>query len=174
MPQHIADLTSWVAIGARTTESQVHRELASGLSAPVGFKNSTDGSTQIAVDAVLSARLPEAAAVESSPDEAKRLRLVVVGRPNVGKSTLINRWLGEERVLVFDAPGTTRDSIEIPFDHPTGAFVLIDTAGVRRKGRVDDVVEKFSVVKSLAAMETADVAVLVIDAAEGHTAPHSA
>jgi GTP-binding protein len=120
-----------------------------------------------ALDAVLSARLPEAAAVETAPDEAKRLRLVVVGRPNVGKSTLINRWLGEERVLVFDAPGTTRDSIEIPFDHPSGAFVLIDTAGVRRKGRVDDVVEKFSVVKSLAAMETADVAVLIIDAAEG-------
>lgn len=100
-------------------------------------------------------------------DQSARLRLVVVGRPNVGKSTLVNRWLGEERQVVFDAPGTTRDAIEIPFDHPSGRFTLIDTAGVRRKGRVEGVVEKFSVVKSLAAMASAHVAVLLIDAREG-------
>ncbi len=98
---------------------------------------------------------------------AKRMRVAVIGRPNVGKSTLVNRWLGEERQVVFDAPGTTRDAIEIPFDHDVGRFMLIDTAGVRRKGKVENVVEKFSVVKALEAIDSADVAVVVIDAAEG-------
>ena len=101
------------------------------------------------------------------PYVAGRVRLAVIGRPNVGKSTLINRWLGETRQVVFDAPGTTRDSIEIPLQHAVGDFLLVDTAGVRRKGRVDGVVEKFSVVKALQAMREADVAVLVIDAQEG-------
>jgi GTP-binding protein len=101
------------------------------------------------------------------PYVAGRVRLAVIGRPNVGKSTLINRWLGETRQVVFDAPGTTRDSIEIPLGHAVGNFMLVDTAGVRRKGRVDGVVEKFSVVKALQAMREADVAVLVIDAQEG-------
>ena len=95
------------------------------------------------------------------------MRVAVIGRPNVGKSTLINRWLGEDRQVVFDAPGTTRDAIEIPFDHDVGRFTLIDTAGVRRKGKVDDTVEKFSIVKALAAIDSADVAVIVIDASEG-------
>src|SRR4029453_12661650 len=91
-----------------------------------------------------------------------RIRVAVIGRPNVGKSTLVNRWLGEERQVVFDAPGTTRDAIEIPFDHDVGRFTLIDTAGVRRKGKVEDVVEKFSVVKALAAIEWAEARVGVI------------
>ncbi len=114
----------------------------------------------------VAARLPAEDLAPDTADDA-RIRLVVVGRPNVGKSTLVNRWLGEERQVVFDAPGTTRDSIEIPFDHATGQFVLIDTAGVRRKGRVEGVIEKFSVVKSLSAMASAHVAVLVIDGREG-------
>jgi GTP-binding protein len=109
----------------------------------------------------------DAAPAQIDSADADRIRVAVIGRPNVGKSTLINRWLGEERQIVFDAPGTTRDAIEIPFDHDVGRFMLIDTAGVRRKGKVDDVVEKFSVVKALAAMDSANVAVLVIDAAEG-------
>ena len=118
-----------------------------------------------ALEATVLAQLPPA--TESvAADEEQRMRVAVIGRPNVGKSTLINRWLGEERQVVFDAPGTTRDAIEIPFDHDVGRFVLIDTAGVRRKGKVDDVVEKFSVVKALAAIDSADVAVVVIDAAE--------
>ncbi len=104
----------------------------------------------------------------AAPDDSdSRIRVAVIGRPNVGKSTLINRWLGEERQVVFDAPGTTRDAIEIPFDHAAGRFTLIDTAGVRRKGRTEDVVEKFSVVKALDAIDSADVAVIVIDASEG-------
>jgi len=120
-----------------------------------------------ALAATIARHLPTEPPAEPGQQDVPRLRLVVIGRPNVGKSTLINRWLGEERQVVFDAPGTTRDAIEIPFDHAMGAFVLIDTAGVRRKGRVDDVVEKFSIVKCLAAMDTADVAVLLVDAREG-------
>jgi len=113
------------------------------------------------------AALPAPEAPSESMVGDARIRLAVVGRPNVGKSTLVNRWLGEERVVVFDEPGTTRDAIEIAFDHRFGKFVLIDTAGIRRKGRVEAVVEKFSVVKSLAALESAHVAVLLIDAREG-------
>ena len=110
---------------------------------------------------------PSDVVVTGEGDGDKRMRVAVIGRPNVGKSTLVNRWLGEERQVVFDAPGTTRDAIEIPFDHDVGRFTLIDTAGVRRKGKVEDVVEKFSVVKALAAIDSADVAVVVIDAAVG-------
>ncbi len=120
-------------------------------------------------EALLS-QLPRAegsSLVDDAGDTDARMRVAVIGRPNVGKSTLINRWLGEERLVVFDAPGTTRDAIEIPFDHDVGRFTLIDTAGVRRKGKVDDTVEKFSIVKALAAIDSADVAVVVIDASEG-------
>jgi GTP-binding protein len=118
-------------------------------------------------EAVLSVLPPLDIVVQDESDARDRMRVAVIGRPNVGKSTLVNRWLGEERQVVFDAPGTTRDSIEIPFDHDVGRFMLIDTAGVRRKGKVENVVEKFSVVKALAAIDSADVAVVVIDAAEG-------
>lgn len=95
------------------------------------------------------------------------VHVAVVGRPNVGKSTLINRMLGEERQVVFDMPGTTKDAIDIPFHRDGTDYVLIDTAGVRRKGRVDEITEKFSVVKALQAMERAHVVILVIDATEG-------
>ncbi len=124
------------------------------------------GRGMAALQQVLLDALPNA--VDSPVLDAgpKRMRVAVIGRPNVGKSTLVNRWLGEERQVVFDAPGTTRDAIEIPFDHDVGRFTLIDTAGVRRKGKVEDVVEKFSVVKALDAIESADVAVVVIDASE--------
>lgn len=94
-------------------------------------------------------------------------RIAVVGRPNVGKSTLVNRMLGEERVVVFDMPGTTRDSIYIPFQRREKNYVLIDTAGVRKRGRVVEVVEKFSVVKALQAISDSHVALVVIDASEG-------
>lgn len=93
--------------------------------------------------------------------------VAVIGRPNVGKSTLVNAFLGDDRCVVFDEPGTTRDSIYIPFERDDQRYVLIDTAGIRRKGRVQDVVEKFSVVKALDAMVAAEVALLVIDATEG-------
>ena len=92
------------------------------------------------------------------------IKIAIVGRPNVGKSTLTNRLLGEERVVVFDMPGTTRDSIYIDMERDGQTYVLIDTAGVRRRGRIDMVVEKFSVIKTLQAIEDANVVLLVIDA----------
>ena len=99
--------------------------------------------------------------------EPDGVRVAVVGRPNVGKSTLVNRLIDEERQVVFDMPGTTKDAIDIPFTKDGNDYVLIDTAGVRRKGKVSEVTEKFSVVKALQAMERAHVVILVIDASEG-------
>ncbi|MBS9438386.1 ribosome biogenesis GTPase Der [Photorhabdus noenieputensis] len=95
------------------------------------------------------------------------LKLAIVGKPNVGKSTLTNRILGEERVVVYDMPGTTRDSIYIPMERNGREYVLIDTAGVRKRGKVTETVEKFSVIKTLQAIEDANVVLLVIDAREG-------
>lgn len=95
--------------------------------------------------------------------------IAIVGRPNVGKSTLVNRLLGEERVVVFDEPGTTRDSIYIPFERNGQKFTLIDTAGMRRRSKIALAVEKFSVIKSLQAIEKANVVIYLIDAAEGVT-----
>ncbi|NNG13277.1 MAG: ribosome biogenesis GTPase Der [Halobacteria archaeon] len=104
---------------------------------------------------------------EAEKTAADTLRVAVVGRPNVGKSTLINRMLGEERVLTYDRPGTTRDSIFIPFERDTVAYTLIDTAGVRRKARVKEAIEKFSVIKTLQAIDAASVVILVLDAQSG-------
>ncbi|MEH2922375.1 ribosome biogenesis GTPase Der [Samsonia erythrinae] len=101
-----------------------------------------------------------------NPEELP-IKLAIVGRPNVGKSTLTNRILGEERVVVYDMPGTTRDSIYIPMVRDEREYVLIDTAGVRKRGKVTDTVEKFSVIKTLQAIEDANVVLLVIDAREG-------
>ena len=108
--------------------------------------------------------LPHSLKAEHEPDG---IRVAVVGRPNVGKSTLVNRLIGEERQVGFDMPGTTKDAIDIPFSKDGTDYVLIDTAGVRRKGKVSEVTEKFSVVKALQAMERAHVVILVIDASEG-------
>ena len=92
------------------------------------------------------------------------VRVAVVGRPNVGKSTLVNRLVGEERVLAADQPGTTRDAIRVPFEYDGRPFVLIDTAGVRRRARIDEAIEKFSVIKTLQAIEQAHVVIVVVDA----------
>ncbi|MBV1776068.1 ribosome biogenesis GTPase Der [Burkholderiaceae bacterium DAT-1] len=103
---------------------------------------------------------------EVDPDEAEpdHPRFAIIGRPNVGKSTLVNAILGEERVIAFDQPGTTRDSIEIEFERNDRKYTIIDTAGVRRRAKVYDAIEKFSVVKTMQAIEDANVAVLVLDA----------
>lgn len=106
-------------------------------------------------------------AEEGYRPDAPGIRIGVVGRPNVGKSTLVNRMLGEERVVVYDMPGTTRDSIYIPFERHGATYTLIDTAGVRRRGRVSETVEKFSIVKTLQAIEDSHVVVLLVDAQEG-------
>jgi GTPase len=113
--------------------------------------------------------LPPDSKQEVAEDKNKGIAIAVVGRPNVGKSTLVNRLLGEERVIVFDEPGTTRDSIYIPFERNGRQFTLIDTAGMRRRSKIAETIEKFSVIKSLQAIEKANVVIYLIDAREGIT-----
>jgi len=121
------------------------------------------------VDLALAAlSLPEEG-VEEVEEDPGVIKLAVAGRPNVGKSTLINTWLGEERLVAFDLPGTTRDAISVPFERGGQRFELIDTAGLRRKGQVFEAIEKFSVVKTLQAIESASVVLLLIDATQGVT-----
>jgi len=105
--------------------------------------------------------------IAEAPHENDKIKLAIIGKPNVGKSTLTNRILGEDRVVVFDAPGTTRDSVYIPMEHNGREYTLIDTAGIRRRKNVTDIVEKYSVIKTLRAIEDANVCLLIIDAREG-------
>jgi GTP-binding protein len=124
-----------------------------------------DGVDQV-LDSIL-ARFPQTEAMpESGPGG---LRISVIGRPNVGKSTLINRMLGEDRLLTFDQPGTTRDSITVPFERMGKKYELVDTAGVRRRSHLEDPLEKSSVIKSLQALESSDVIIAVVDASEALT-----
>jgi GTP-binding protein len=137
----------------------------------LGEPRPISASHALGIEALLDqveAKLPEADATESAA-ESEGIRIAVVGRPNVGKSTLVNRMLGEERVVVFDQPGTTRDSVYIPFERHGRPYTLIDTAGIRRRGRVAETVEKFSVIKALQAIEKAHVVIYLIDAREGVT-----
>ena len=120
-----------------------------------------DGIADLVAEAL--APFPEA---EAQADEIGVPKIALVGRPNVGKSTLVNALVGEERVIAFDQPGTTRDSIYVEFEREGKPYILIDTAGVRRKGKVFETVEKFSVIKTLQAIEDANVVVLVLDARE--------
>ena len=113
-------------------------------------------------------QLPELDETEAQPASGI-IKLAVAGRPNVGKSTLINTWLGEERLVAFDLPGTTRDAISVPFERDGQKFELIDTAGLRRRGQVFEAIEKFSVVKTLQAIESANVVLLLLDAEQGVT-----
>jgi GTP-binding protein len=136
-----------------------------GLGEPVAIAASHGRNVHAMITKVLTQfPLPE----EEEEDEAEQnIRVAVVGRPNVGKSTLVNRILGEERVVVFDMPGTTRDSIYIPFERDGQHYTLIDTAGVRRRARIKEVIEKFSIIKTLQAIADANVVVMVLDAREG-------
>jgi GTP-binding protein len=120
------------------------------------------------IDRVLEPLALAMAQAEEAGDPSS-IRLAVAGRPNVGKSTLINTWLGEERLVAFDLPGTTRDAISVPFERGGQKFELIDTAGLRRRGKVFEAIEKFSVVKTLQAIESANVVLLLIDAIQGVT-----
>jgi GTP-binding protein len=137
-----------------------------GLGAPHAISAAHGDGVRLLVDDLL-AELPEEASDEPADQDGPRI--AVVGRPNVGKSTLVNRLLGEERMIVSDEPGTTRDAIEVPFERDGKRYVLVDTAGVRRRGRVVEAVEKFSIVKTMQAIERANVVILVVDAAEGIT-----
>jgi GTP-binding protein len=117
------------------------------------------------VDEALDIALAQQTAPEEAVDEQDRgIRIAIVGRPNVGKSTLVNTLLGEERVIAFDMPGTTRDAIEIPFERDGRHYSLIDTAGIRKRGKVFEAIEKFSVVKTLQSISEANVVILLLDA----------
>jgi len=140
---------------------------ALGMGEAIGIAAAHRRGTDALMTAV-AAELPEAAAEEASTDD-ERVRLAVIGRPNVGKSTLVNRLLGEERVMAYDLPGTTRDTISMEMERDGTRFELLDTAGVRRRSRVSDALEKFSVIKALQAIERAHVVVLMLDAGEGLT-----
>lgn len=120
---------------------------------------------ELALDPLNLMDMPE----EQEQREPGVIKLAVAGRPNVGKSTLINTWLGEERLVAFDVPGTTRDAISVPFERNGQKFELVDTAGLRRRGKVFEAIEKFSVVKTLQAIESSNVVLLLIDATQGVT-----
>ena len=116
------------------------------------------------VDQSLDIALADKPVVDEEESKVRGVKIAIVGRPNVGKSTLVNTLLGEERVIAFDMPGTTRDSIEIPFERDGRHYTLIDTAGIRRRGKVFEAIEKFSVVKTLQSISEANVVLLLLDA----------
>ncbi len=145
-----------------------------GVGDPVAISAAHGDRVSALMDEVLAPYIDDHAEVESEDDaeadgKDKPLRIAVVGRPNVGKSTLINRLLGEDRLVVFDQPGTTRDSVAVPFERDGRHYVLVDTAGVRRKSKVHETIEKFSIIKALQAMERSNVVLAVLDAQEGVT-----
>jgi GTPase len=144
---------------------------ALGLGDPVAISAAHGHRVSALMDEALAPFLQaeEGDSDETAAEGERALRIAVIGRPNVGKSTLINRLLGEERMLVFDEPGTTRDSVAVKFERDGEHYVLVDTAGVRRKSKVHEAIEKFSIVKALQAMESADVVIALLDAREGVT-----
>jgi GTPase len=123
-----------------------------------------DGVRDLVDDALATLALPDEPEVSAEAAAAHGVKIAIVGRPNVGKSTLVNALIGEERVIAFDMPGTTRDAIYVPFDRQGKPYTLIDTAGLRRRGKVFEAIEKFSVVKTLQSITDAHVVVLVLDA----------
>jgi len=141
-------------------------ELGLGQVIPVSAAHG-QGITTLVEQALAPLQLQDDEALVAEDNGA--IKLAVAGRPNVGKSTLINTWLGEERLVAFDLPGTTRDAIMVPFERDGQRFELIDTAGLRRKGKVFEAIEKFSVVKTLQAIESANVVLLLLDATQGVT-----
>jgi len=139
-----------------------------GIGAPHPVSSAHGQGVRSLLEAALEGLGGDEPADAAEGDDADApIRLAVAGRPNVGKSTLINAWLGEERLVAFDQPGTTRDAIRVPFERDGRRFELVDTAGLRRKGKVFEAVEKFSVVKTLQAIADANVVLLLIDATEG-------
>ena len=165
---------TWLAVNkaegldAAIANSEFH---ALGVGDPIAISAAHGDRIGALMDDLLSSFVTEEPEEDrdDAEDEDRELRIAVVGRPNVGKSTLINRMLGEERLVVFDQPGTTRDSVAVPFERNDRKYVLIDTAGIRRKARVHETIEKFSIVKALQAIEQAEVVISVLDAQEGVT-----
>ena len=138
-----------------------------GLGEPLPISSAHGENVPGLVEHALSLCPPSSEPAPQRDDEPERIRVAIVGRPNVGKSTLVNTLLGEERVLAFAEPGTTRDALYLDFDRGGRHYTLIDTAGVRRRGKVTEAVEKFSVIKTLQAIADAHVVVLLLDALEG-------
>ncbi|MCI2260857.1 ribosome biogenesis GTPase Der [Xanthomonas indica] len=152
-----------------TDEDQVRAEFARyGLGDAIAVSAAHRHGIDDLLEEVLE-RLPEEGAGETLDTDPARMRIAFVGRPNVGKSTLVNRLLGEERMIASEVPGTTRDSIAVDLERDGRLYRLIDTAGLRRRGRVEEAVEKFSAFKTLQAIEQCQVAVLMLDAGEGVT-----
>ncbi len=148
--------------GQAAEASAEFHELGLGEPYPISAAHG-DGVAETIEVALAGFAVEETSAAESA--DGKRIRVAIVGRPNVGKSTLINALLGENRLIAFDQPGTTRDAIEVEFALGGQHFVLVDTAGLRRKGKVFETIEKFSVVKTLQSIEQCHVAVLLLDGA---------
>ncbi len=180
--EHVADLarrhakSSWLAVNkAEGLDSAIASGEFHGLGVgePVAVSAAHGDRIGALMDEVLAPFIDDQTEGpednDSEIDATKPLRIAVIGRPNVGKSTLINRMVGEDRLVVFDQPGTTRDSVAVPFERDDKSYLLIDTAGVRRKAKVHETVEKFSVIKALQAMERAQVVIAVLDAQEGVT-----
>lgn len=162
-----------VVLVANKSESEA-TEMANAEFYALSFKKLFSISAQHgrgvnAMIADLLSSIPVEKTEETATENQLRTRIAVLGRPNVGKSTLINRLFGEERVVVFDRPGTTRDSISIPYDRHGKQYTLIDTAGIRRRSKVEEGIEIFSVIKAMQAMKQAHVVIIVCDAREGVT-----
>ena len=138
-------------------------ELGLGEPFPISSAHG-DGVRGLIDDALDSLGIAEPDEEELANDPNRPMKIAVVGRPNVGKSTLINKLIGEERVIAFDMPGTTRDAIEVPFERNGKPYILVDTAGLRRRGKVFEAIEKFSVVKTLQAIADCNVVILMLDA----------
>ena len=147
-------------IDGQHAEVVVAEFFALGLGEPKGIAASQGRGVTALIESTL-ADLPEP---EVEPGVVAGIKIAIVGRPNVGKSTLVNRILGEERVVAFDMPGTTRDSIYLPFERDGQQYTIIDTAGVRKRGKVHEVAEKYSVIKALQAIQDANVVIMVLDA----------
>ena len=138
-------------------------ELGLGQPEPISSAHG-DGVRSLIEEALDHLNIPEPELLEKVEGDVRPMKIAVVGRPNVGKSTFINTLIGEDRVIAFDLPGTTRDAIEVEFERNGKPYILIDTAGLRRRGKVFEAIEKFSVVKTLQAINDANVVILMLDA----------
>ncbi|CAG1002764.1 GTPase Der [Burkholderiales bacterium] len=162
-----------VVLAVNKSEGRPHAAAAAefhelGIGEPLPFSAAHGEGVRDLVDIAL-AHLPAAATDADADADDDRVRVAIVGRPNVGKSTLVNALVGEERVIAFDEPGTTRDAIALDFERDGRRYTIVDTAGVRRRGKVFETVEKFSVIKTMQAIEDANVVVLLLDAQGGIT-----
>lgn len=157
-------LALWVNKAEGMTAVQIAEFHALGLGAPHAVSAQRGDGVAEGLRPMLAACEPDDATEARAADDPERIRVAVIGRPNAGKSTLINRLVGEERLLACDTPGTTRDAIRVAFEWDGRAFEFVDTAGIRRRARVAETLEKFSIVKALQAVEAAHVVIIVVDA----------